>query len=200
MHEKTDWDGSHHLQNTETLTESTVSRWTSSGIFSQDSIRCSSMKKSKVYCWDWMRHQRISQEESYLCRCSTTSPVDQETMKKNACQMPISFFCIQRDVEKDNGHSLVLVLKRSGTLSVKTVHKESGTKWRKGCHRNSQKVVVQFQCYTSPLSRGRLRSKGHGKLSIHSSADLETVETICRIIVSAHQLSICGAIAKICEE
>ena len=35
---------------TETLTESTVSQWISSGIFSQDSIRCSSVKKSNVYC------------------------------------------------------------------------------------------------------------------------------------------------------
>ena len=34
----------------ETLTESsTVSRWN----ISQDSIRCSSVKKSKVYCTDW---------------------------------------------------------------------------------------------------------------------------------------------------
>ena len=32
------------------VTESTVSRWTSSGIFSKDSIRCSSVTKSKVYC------------------------------------------------------------------------------------------------------------------------------------------------------
>ena len=30
---------------------------------------------------------------------------------------------------------------------------------------------------TSPLSRGQLKSKGHGKLSIHYAADLETVET-----------------------
>ena len=43
---------------------------------------------------------------------------------------------------------------------------------------------------TSPLSRGRLKSKGHGKLSIHYAADLETVETIFRIIVSANQLSL----------
>ena len=35
-------------QNTKTLTESTASQWNSSGIFSQDSIRCSSAKKSKV--------------------------------------------------------------------------------------------------------------------------------------------------------
>ena len=53
---------------------------------------------------------------------------------------------------------------------------------------------------TSPLSRGRLRSKGHGKLSIHYAADLETIETIFRIIISANQLSLYGAIAEICEE
>ena len=87
--------------------------------------------------------QRISQEESYLCRCSTTLPVDQKTMEKNAWRMPNSFLCMQKDLEKDNGHSLVLVLKRSGTVTVNTVHKEYGTIWLKGCCWNSQKVVVQ---------------------------------------------------------
>ena len=53
---------------------------------------------------------------------------------------------------------------------------------------------------TTPLSRGRLRSTGHGKLSIHYAADLKTIETIFRIIVSANQLSLYGAIAEICEE
>ena len=47
-------------------------------------------------------------------------------MKKNAWRMPNSFVCMQKDLEKDNGHFLVLVLKRSGTVSVKTVHKEYG--------------------------------------------------------------------------
>ena len=55
-------------------------------------------------------------------------------------------------------------------------------------------------CATTPLSRGQLKSKGHGKLSIHHAADLETVETIFRIIVSANQLSLYGAVAEICEE
>ena len=53
---------------------------------------------------------------------------------------------------------------------------------------------------TSPLSRGRLKSKGHGKLSIHYSADLETIETIFRIIVTANQLSLYGAFAEMCEK
>ena len=51
-----------------------------------------------------------------------------------------------------------------------------------------------------PLSRGQLKSKGHGKLSIHYAADQETIETIFRIIVSANQLSLYGAVAEMCEE
>ena len=53
---------------------------------------------------------------------------------------------------------------------------------------------------SSPLSRGRLKSKGHGKLSIHIAADQETIETISRIIVSVNQLSLYGAVAEMCEE
>ena len=53
---------------------------------------------------------------------------------------------------------------------------------------------------TTPLSRGQLKSQGHGKLSFHYAADLETVETIFRIIVSANQLSLYGAVAEVCEE
>ena len=48
--------------------------------------------------------------------------------------------------------------------------------------------------------RGQLRSKGHGKLSIHFAATQETIETIFRIIVSANQLSLYGAVAEMCEE
>ena len=53
---------------------------------------------------------------------------------------------------------------------------------------------------TSPLSRGELGNKGHGKLSIHFVADQETIETSFRIIVSANQLSLYGAVANMCEE
>ena len=53
---------------------------------------------------------------------------------------------------------------------------------------------------TTPLSRGKLRSKGHGKLSIHNSTDQATIETIFRIIVSANQLSLYAAVANMCEE
>ena len=49
---------------------------------------------------------------------------------------------------------------------------------------------------TSPLSRGVLKSKGGGKLSIHFCAD----ETVFRTIISVKQLSIYGAVSELCEE
>ena len=53
---------------------------------------------------------------------------------------------------------------------------------------------------TSPLSRGRLKSKGGGKLSIHFCADLDTFKTVFRTITSVNQLSLYGAVAEMCEE
>ena len=53
---------------------------------------------------------------------------------------------------------------------------------------------------TTPFSRCKLKSKGHGKLSFHYAADHQTIETIFRIIVSANQLSLYGAVANMCEE
>ena len=52
---------------------------------------------------------------------------------------------------------------------------------------------------TTPLSRGILKSKGHGKLSIHLQ-DYPTIETVFRIIISVNQPSIYGAVAAFCEE
>ena len=37
---------------------------------------------------------------------------------------------------------------------------------------------------TTPFSIGKLKSNGHGKLSMHFAADQETIETIFRIIES----------------
>ena len=47
---------------------------------------------------------------------------------------------------------------------------------------------------TSPCSRGLLKSKGGGKLSIHCCADQETNKTVFRTITSVNQLSLYGAV------
>ena len=73
----------------------------------------------------------------------------------------------------------------------------------------AEKMLVEFAesgCpifrAETPLSRGQLKSKskGHGKLSIRYAADQETIESIFRIVVSANQLSLYGAVAEMCEE
>ena len=91
---------------------------------------------------------------------------------------------------KDNGHSLIQVLKRSGTLSVKIVHKENGIIWLKGGCWNSQKADVRFSVLQPHCPEVNSKAKDIGKLSIHYAADLETVETMFRTIVCANQLSL----------
>ena len=48
---------------------------------------------------------------------------DNEKRMPGQCQ---NRFSVWKDMEKDYGRLLVLVLKRSGIVSVKTVHKEYG--------------------------------------------------------------------------
>ena len=53
---------------------------------------------------------------------------------------------------------------------------------------------------TSPLSRGVLKSKGGGNLSIHYCAVQETIKTVRSTITSMNQFSLYGAVAEMCEE
>ena len=53
---------------------------------------------------------------------------------------------------------------------------------------------------TTPLSWGKLKSKGHGKLSIHFGDTQATFETVFRIFVSENQLSLYRTVANMCEE
>ena len=111
-----------------------------------------------------------------------------------------SFLYLRKDSEQDNGHSSDLDQWKSGILLVKTVHKVNGTKI-------AEKLMLTFAesthpvfRATSPLSRGVLKSKGGGKLSIHYCADQETIKTVIRTITSVNQLSLYGAVAEMCEE
>ena len=98
-----------------------------------------------------------------------------------------------------NGLSLDQVLRKSGILP-RTARKEHGTMLRKICYWDLQKSGHPIFRATTPLSRGQLKSKGKGKVSIHFSADTDTIDTIYRIILSVNQLSIYGAVAAICDE
>ena len=130
-----------------------------------------------------------------------TSPVTEKAIKKNVWQMPESSMYLQRDLVLDSGDLLVQVLKRSGIVC-----KRINSPQRVWDH-IADEMLLEFAesghptfRATTPLSRGQLMSKGRGKLSIHYTADYPTIETVFRIIISANQLSIYGAVATICEE
>ena len=53
---------------------------------------------------------------------------------------------------------------------------------------------------TTLVSRGQLRSQGHGKLSIHFAATQALIETFFRTNVSVNQLSLYRAVSERCEE
>ena len=145
-----------------------------------------------IHLATWDKHQKLSQEEFYLCRCSTTFPVTEKATKKNTWQLLESSKYLREDLVLDNGHLLDQVLKRSGILQRINIAEEMLLEFAESGH-------PTFRA-TTPLSRGILKSKGHGKLSIHFAADEYTIETIFRIIISVNQLSIYGAVAAICEE
>ena len=69
------------------------------------------------------------------------------------------------------------------------------------CYNIAEEMLLEFAesghsifFATTPLSRCQLKSKGRGKLSIHFTADQDTVDTIYRIILSVNQLSVYGAL------
>ena len=67
----------------------------------------------------------------------TGRTVEQKTMKKNVWHTLESYLCMQGIEVPDNGHSLVPVLRKSGTPSKSTVHKESGDNI-------AEKMLVEF--------------------------------------------------------
>ena len=107
---------------------------------------------------------------------------------------------LQEDLEQDNGHFSVLVLRQSGILSVKIVHKVRRTKWLNWWWSHSEKADTQSSKPRVHCPEVSWKSKGRGKLSIHCCADLQTIETVFRTINSVNQLSLHGAVAEMCEE
>ena len=95
-------------------------------------------------------------------------------------------------MEQDVGHSSDLGQKQSGVLFTLFHHELMMIKFRESGH-------PVFRA-SSPLSRGTLKSKGGGKLSLHLCADGDTIETVFLTIISVNQLSIYGAVSDLCDE
>ena len=104
--------------------------------------------------------------------------------------------CGSEDNEKEcllNANLVTLYAKRVGKGQWSFIGPGSEKKWYSIKENSPQgiwdklaeKMLVEFAesgCpifrATTPLSRGRLKNEGHGKLSLHYSADLEKIETV----------------------
>ena len=105
-----------------------VSQWNSNGISSQDSPHCSSSHKVEEFLLRLsVKPEKITGRIIFVSMFNDISWGSKDNKKKNANQVLNSFLSMRRDLEQDNGHSLDLDQKRSGTLLVKTVHKDNGT-------------------------------------------------------------------------
>ena len=156
---------------TEIMTLSVESRRNSSGIFDQDPQRCISVIKSAIFWALWDKHQKLSQKGFSLCQCSMTSPVTRTATKMNVERMLNLWKHLREDSVLDNGLSLDHFLRKSGILPAwDNIAEEMLLEFAESPH-------PIFRA-TTPLSRGQLKSKGRGKLSIHLTADRDTVDTI----------------------
>ena len=99
-----------------------------------------------------------------------------------------------------NGHLIGPGSEKEVVSLPRTVHKELGIILRKKMSLEFVESGHPIFRATTPLSRGLLKGKRRGKLSIHFTADQDTVDTIYRIILSVNQFSVYGAVAAVCEE
>ena len=165
---------------TETMMLSTESQPNSSGTSSQDSLRCSSVIKSMIYWATWDNHQKLSQEEFYLCSIYVNLVTEKTT--KDECFR--------------NAGVVKVLAGRFGIGQWSLTGPGSEKKWyfsenspQGAWDHIAEEMLLEFAesghptfRATTPFSRGILKSKGRGKLSIHFAADVDTVDTIYRII------------------
>ena len=124
----------------------------------------------------------------------------ENAIKKNVWQMPGSSPYLQRGLVLDNSHLLVQVPRRSGILWKRIVHKEFGIISRTRCCWNSQKVDVQFSVQQLHCPGAISKAKDRENCQYTSLLIIQRLRPIFRIIVSANQLSLYGAVANMCEE
>ena len=171
------------------------SRWNSSGISSQDSPHCSSATKSMSSCPKWAIHQN-SKDELSSCRCSMTSHGDLKTMNGNANSDLVSIFAKRFPTGRWSFFGL-----GSEKKWCSTYNERSQREWE----RVAESMMIRFGesghpvfRATSPLSRGTLKSKGGGKLSLHFCSDGDTIETVFR--TSTEQSQMCENTALVKQE
>ena len=166
---------------------------------SQDSLHCSSSKKSKSSM------NKMGEPEQYQGRIIFMSMFNDISWRsqdnEQECELSASLVSIYARRFSPGEWSFL------GPGSEKKWYSTHDSKPQGEWDRVAELMMIKFAesghpvfQATGPLSRGTLKSRGGGQLSIHFCADVDTIETVFRTNVSVNQLSIYGAVSDLCEE
>ena len=193
----TSWRGSRVHHNTELWTQLTENRWNSSGIFPRIHY-IAGRPRSPKNSWTKWANPNTSKDELSSCRCSMTSYGELKTMKRNVLLIPhLSLFAKRFPAGR---WSFLGPGSETGWYS--TYKGRPGGEWDKVAELMMIKFGESRQAVfraTSPFSRGTLKSKRGGILSMHFCADGDTIDFF-RTIISVNQFSTYGAVTDLCEE
>ena len=198
MHGKTDWRGSKVHQNTEPLDkingEPLEFQWNiypgfTTLQFCPWSPRVTVKVERRTRQFHWTNYLYVDVQRHLM-----------EIQRQLSTMLANSFLYLQEDSEQENGHFLGFVQRKNGTLLVKTVHKEDGTKLQRKWCWNLQKADTQSSEPRVHCPDECLKAKVVEKLSIHYCTEFGTIETVLRTIISVNQLSLYGEVAETCEE
>ena len=158
MHGNKDWDGSNHLRFTEALTESKCEpmefEW---NIFPGFKTLQLSEEVKSLLLRSGETSENFTGRIFFMSMFNDISSGLRDNEKEVKCQSRSSI--CNKDLGKDNGHFLVLVLKRSGILSVKIVHNENGTYGGKDDVGIRRKRTSNFPCYKSVVQRSTQKQR-----------------------------------------
>ena len=159
--------------------------WNSSGKYSQESQRWASSSTSKT--------------RSSSCQYVTTLHGERKEIQKDVNTIHRQLRNMLANSLAVIGLSWCLDQKRNGPEPTPTNQTDIRTKLQGTWWWISQIPVTRYFGHPAPL-RGELRSKKHGKKSMHFDGSDENIELLLRTVISANQLSVYGAITYLCNE
>ena len=170
------------------------SQLNSSGTFSEDSQRYSSVLKSVIYWAIWDTPETFTGSFLFM---SMFYDILWQKRQQDSCFEKCRI--CESTCEKIWYWAMVIYWIRFWEEMV-FFREQSTRSLGQYCRANVAGIWHPTFRATTPLSRGQLKRKGRGKLFLHFTADQDTIDTIYRIILSVNQLSVYGAVAAVCEE
>ena len=166
----------------------------------QESQRWASSRRFKVKWETYSVNLSTSKTGSSSCQCTTTFHGEKWEKQKDVNTIHRQLRNMLANSLAVTGLSWGLDQKRIGTEPTPTNPTDPGIKLHRTWWWLSLDPVTQYSVPPVAFERWELRSKEHGKKSIHFNGSHENIELLLRSVISANQLSVFGAIADLCDE